>query len=305
MAIRIWDGDTDGEPTTSANWSSDTEPSTGDTAIFPAYDTTTDTILGNATWPSTGTVAKVVIENGGSKTIGTRALPLTMLLVDSTASILEIGGTGTYFLSPKDYEIITITEAGAAPGTGEYALNLTAMASTDGTPNHVIDVLCEDGMSIGIGAENETVTIVDTINVAGGDVTVGAGCTKHGGGAVDLTISGGTVITHCAVGTVTQTGGIWQHMAGAAATLNIDDGTCYYRSNGEATTVNIGEKGTVDASEDNTSRTFANVDMWAGATLNDPRGTITFTAYIDLNKCGVADVTIDVGTNYTFRKDAI
>jgi len=305
MAIRTWDGDASGVVTLAANWSADTEPTAGDTAIFPAYATTTDTIIGNATWPSAGTVTKVTIEEGGSKTIGTRALPLTMLMVNSTASIVEVGGTGTYFLSPKDYEIITVKEAGPAPGAGEYACNLTAMLSTDGTPNHVIDVLCENNMSVGIGAENGVATIVDTVNVTGGEVTIGSGCTAQGGGAVNLTISGGTVTTHCALGTVTQTGGTWRHMEGAVATVNVEGGTCYYRSNGTATTVNISDNGTVNASEDNTGRTFTNIDMWAGASLVDPRGTITATNGIDLNKCGVGDVSINIGTDFTITKSGL
>ena len=300
----FWDGDTDGEPTTGANWSDAGEPDATDIAIIPAYDVTAgdatvNTILGSAAFPSATDVLAMKIEEGGAFTIGTRALPLTIKFPDAAASDLDIGGTGTYFLSPTNYDTITITEAGSAPGDGEYAVNLTAMAHASVTAAGAIHVTFEDNMSVGIGAEHGVVTEVDSVTVTGGDVTLGSGCVgTNGTDEVNLTITGGNVVTYCDLDTVTMTGGTLTIMDGTVDTvLTVNGGVCYYRSDGTALLVSIGEDGTVDTTQDLSPRTFTETEMYAGATLNDPNNTITHTDGINLNQCRVDDVSLDIGKN--------
>ena len=298
-----WDGGTDGEPTTGNNWSDAGEPDATDVAIIPAYsvtagDASVDTILGSAAFPSATDVQSMIIEEGGSYTIGTRLLPLTIKFADLATADLAIGGTGTYFLTPVNYDTITITEAGAAPGTGEYAVNLTAMTHASATAVGAIHVNCESNMSVGIGAENSTVTEVDTIHVSGGDVTVGRGCVDTAGtGDPDLTMTGGNVVTYCDLDTVLVEGGTLTIMEGAIGTsLTVNGGTVNYRSDGTAAVVIIGDSGTVDNSQDLSARIFSKCDLYAGATLIAPNATTTtFPAGVDLNQCRISDVTLDLG----------
>lgn len=309
-----WDGGTDGEPTTAANWSDNGEPDATDVAIIPAYsvtagDATVDTILGSAAFPSGTDVQSMIIEEGGSYTIGTRALPLTIKFDDLATADLAIGGTGTYFLTPVNYDTITITEAGAAPGTGEYAVNLTGMTHAAQNAVGAIHVNCESNMSVGIGAENSVTTEVETIHVSGGEVTVGRGCVQlDGSDAPDLTITGGDVTTFCTLGAVLVEGGTLTIMEGASDSITVDGGTVIYRSDGACPVPVIGGSGTIDFSQDLSARTFGattQTKIYPGGTINDPAGTVTWTNGIDIIKGKLEDVSIDIGENLNIAKTAL
>lgn len=305
MAISVWDGSTDNDVNVDANFSA--IPDDND-VIVPAYsdeDDSDNTLTAAAAFPTGGTIASLTITEGGSYTIGTRALPITVNMADATTADVDIGGTGTYFLTPINYDTITVTEAGSAPGVGEYACNLTAMTHAAGNGVGAIHVLCDSNMSVGIGAENGTTTEVETVHVTGGDVTIGSGCVQlDGSGAVDLTISGGNVITYCPLGTVTMTGGTLTIMEGAVASLTVTGGTCYYRSDGTAEVI-AKDSGTIDLSQDLSARTFSKCDLFAGATLSDPGNTLTLPAGVDLNSCGIDDVSLDLGTNFRITRGSV
>ncbi len=300
----IWDGDTDGEPTTGANWSDGGEPDATDVAIIPAYsvtagDATVDTILGSAAFPSATDVQSMIIEEGGSFTIGSRALPLTIKFADLATSDLDIGGVGVCFLTPVNYDTITVTEAGSAPGSGEYALNLTGMTHAAATAAGAIHVNCESNMSVGIGAENGVVTEVETIVVTGGDVTIGSGCVQlDGADSVDLTVRGGNVVSECNLGTVLVSGGTLTIRSGVVDTLlTIDGGRVNYESDGTCLACVGSDSGILDFSGDDSLRTFTTMDIYTGFTINDPNGTVTWTNGIDLNKARLGDVVVDIDQN--------
>jgi hypothetical protein len=118
---------------------------------------------------------------------------------------------------------------------------------------------------------------------------MGSGCTL-----TTITQSGGTLETNSAATTVTVSGGVWSHLAGAVTTANIDGGSCRYRSTGTLTTANVGGGGELDFRQDPRARTVTNCDIFQGASLRDPGGTATFTNGIDLNRCRLADVTLEI-----------
>jgi len=311
MANIAWDGGTDNVANTAANWLGDATPGADDTAIIPAYsDGGDDTITGIAAFPASNQIVAMKIEEGGSYTIGSRLVPLGIIFHTTTVttSDLDIGGTGIYFLTPHDYDTITITEAGSAPGDGQYACNLTAMTHLGtGAAIGAIHVNCESNMSVGIGAENGTATDVETIVVTGGDVTIGSGCVDRAGtGDPDLTVRGGNVTSYCDLDTVLVTGGTLTIADGAITTsLTIEGGTVNYDSDGTCAACTVNDSGILNFSADDSLRILSTCDLYAGATLIDPNETVTYAAGIDLNQCRIEDVTLEIGRNFGITKAAV
>ncbi len=308
MATFVWNGSVDGDTTTAGNWTPAGPPEATDRVIFPAW--ATQAVDGNADFPAGSAsgvgFASVIIEEGVTYNIGTRGLPLELWMDTASNTGLAIGGIGIYYLQPKDYESITITQAGSAPAEGRYAINLTDML-LDAAVAGSIDILCESNQSIGIAAEAADAGEVDSITVHGGDVTVGSGVTLNdGSAALPVTVHGGTVETNMPMTIAFQDGGSWSHMAGAVSTsLTVNGGTFNYRSAGTAAVVIVGENGTIDLSKDPTAREFSTCDLIAGATLLDPNETLVDTLTVDLNDCRVEDVTLNIGRNFRITKGSV
>jgi hypothetical protein len=99
-----------------------------------------------------------------------------------------------------------------------------------------------------------------------------------------------------AFATLDQTGGESEiRGSGAITTVTVDGGICYYCSSGTASTVNIGSKGTIDCTRDLRDRTFTACNAFGGATVRDPHKTINFAGGINLQRCGLLGVTLDIG----------
>lgn len=105
-----------------------------------------------------------------------------------------------------------------------------------------------------------------------------------------LDITGGSTTTRAAITTINQNGGSLTHLEGAVTTLNLDEGDCYYRSDGTLTTANVGSGGTIDFRRDMRARTVTNCNLYDGAAYYDPNGTVTHTNDIDLVRCEVNDL---------------
>lgn len=128
-------------------------------------------------------------------------------------------------------------------------------------------------------------------------VTVGSGTTL-----TTLTKDGGVVTVNssatCHATTVTQTAGtLYYDGSGVLTTLNLDGGRGYYSTSGTLTTAIVGGGGVLDMSRDNRARTISACDIYQGASVIDPQRTVTWTAGIDLVRCGVSDVTLTIGEN--------
>jgi len=250
----------------------------------------------------------VVIEEGVTYDIGSRATPLELWMDKESNTGLWIGGTGTYFLSPKDYAQITITEAGSAPADGKYACNIVA-ALLDGSPTGAIHICCESNQSVGIAAEANTLAEVNALYIYGGDVTVGSGATLNdAASAFPLVISGGDVKTSCALTAVMQTGGEWTHLAGAIATPVLSGGTLNYNGTGTIATLTIRAGGIFDTSQQVGSATFTitnPIEMYSGATIIDTNKAATAGLIIDLNQCGIDDVNLDLGENLRITRGSV
>lgn len=133
------------------------------------------------------------------------------------------------------------------------------------------------------------------------DVLAGSGMTL-----ADIDMQGGTVEINSNSTTIDQTNGNLTIMGTATVTTaNVDGGNCYYRTNGTCTTLNLAGDGVFDCRRDMRARTITNFVIYKGATIYDPFKTITYTNGIDLTRCRIADVTLDLGHHRTWTPSAI
>uniref|UniRef100_A0A6M3IRZ4 Uncharacterized protein n=1 Tax=viral metagenome TaxID=1070528 RepID=A0A6M3IRZ4_9ZZZZ len=304
MAECRWTGATNGKfLTENGNWSGNA-PVTGDTVVVPA-DATQD--IDDELNASAVDLEGFTVEEGCTITIGTTSADLQISLKNVTYFDANLGGTGRTFLDVDDYDQINITAAAASPGAGQYGLTLVGTHDADDTSNRgTINVYADTNQSIGIGAELGTDMEVNKLVVVGGDVTVGSSVTEYDDAAApDIEIYGGDVTTKCPVGTVTKNAGNWTHESGAATAYYGQAGTTYYNSSGTLTN-GYGSGNDLFTMEDNIDgATISNYQLKRGGGFRDPYKKATLTNGIDLDRCKIEDVTLDLGNHITVTPSAV
>jgi hypothetical protein len=164
--------------------------------------------------------------------------------------------------------------------------------------NHASNSVNDCRGALDVGTQPDDAGQVSTLTYgASGDVRVGSGVTvttltanagsgwvKHGTPPVTITVRNQAALR------VDGTGG-------TTTTLTQEIGSKVdWRTT--ATVTDYVSSGSIDfALDDRGSKTFTNVDLYKGAVWNDPNKVITTTNGIDLNQCGVEDVTINLGKN--------
>lgn len=112
--------------------------------------------------------------------------------------------------------------------------------------------------------------------------------------------SGGVLTIQAATTSFDQTGGESFVLAGAHTAMNVDGGNCRYSGTGTITTLKV-SRAVFDRSRDMRAATVTNaVQMYAGANLKDPHATLTLSGGYVLNRCRIADVTVDLGVDRTY-----
>ena len=297
MGNTIWDGSTDGDWGTAANWS-DGVPATGDIAIIPS-----DAMVNIAGSDETASpFDQLVVEEGCAITLGSATAYLQLSMSGETACSAELWGEGQTYMDIVEAKAIRVYHAAASPGAGQFGLNLKGLTATN---NPTLDVMCSSGESVGIAANAGEAGEYASIRVTGGDVTIGTVTESDGATAPDVVVSGGDVVTESPMGAVDVLGGVVNHYGGAITTLTIQDATFYQRGVGTITNCIQYAGSTLDASKDLRARTITNHTMGPQSTLVDPQKTITFTNGIDLSRARYGDVTIDRGYHFTITPSAI
>jgi hypothetical protein len=280
-----------------ANWSGGAVPVNSDDVYIE--NSTVDILYGLA--QSAVTLASLNIAQSFTGRIG---LPL-------------INETGTYYEYRARYLNIKATTVkigyGDGSGSGRLLLDLDANATTilvtnTGNPlEQAVPALCIEGSgstytptilggSVGIAVETSQTATLDTLTVTGqAVVTCGSGCT-----ITTIAQSGGVLTTNSAVTTFGVDGAsVATIYAGAITTLNVDGGTVNYRSTGTITTLRVGTNGAIDFTADTRARTVTNCTIESSAKITDTYKTVTWTNGVVLNRCSLAEVSIDLGTNLT------
>lgn len=189
----------------------------------------------------------------------------------------------------------------------------TGPAAQDGTPNLTIkgthasnEVNVNRGV-VGIAYLPGDTATVATLRAGYIENPAGDANVRVGSGATLTTIdqSGGVLQTESAATTFTQTDGESTLLAGAHTTLNLDGGACRYRSTGTITTVNVGNGAELDFSRDQRSRTVTNCNVYAGAAIQDPQKTVTWSNGLDLVRCAISETTLNLGVHQTITPSSI
>ena len=199
--------------------------------------------------------------------------------------------------------------------TGQVTVDIhnTGSAQQDGTPNvilkgsHASNVVNINRGSVGIAYLPGDTATVATLRVGFVENPAGDAIVNVGTGTTLTTInqSGGVLQTDSAATTISQTDGESTLLSGAHTTLNIDGGTCHYRSTGTITTANVGGGGELDFSRDQRSRTVTNCNVYAGGTVRDPQKTVTWSNGLDLVRCAISETTLNLGVHQTITPSAI
>lgn len=77
-------------------------------------------------------------------------------------------------------------------------------------------------------------------------------------------------------------------------------GTVYWESTaGVTTSINVHAGGSIDFARNVSTKTVAAAVLYAGGTIKDPSGIVTWTTGVDLLGCSIQDVTLDLGRSRT------
>lgn len=300
------------------NWASDadnwhnpaapstpTTPQNGDTVIF--RNSTVSMLYGLEEFTG-DTWAAMEIEASYTGSIG---LPTwntsgyweyrpTSLLVGITSLVVGVGeGSG----SPRlRFNMESVDSAIEVYRTGSSLNDLPAMCFKGSGTNSTLTV---HRGSVGAAVEQagDTATLASVTmgylesQDRDAEVWLGDGV----GTVASVTKSGGILhVYDVPITALVQTGGevdVDGNETIAAATIYTGD--LIYYGDGTITSLTVGAAGSVDFSRAQQARTVTSCSLYAGAKIEDPHGSVTWTNPIALVKCRLEDVTIDVGSHKT------
>lgn len=175
-----------------------------------------------------------------------------------------VGGGGT--LTVLKGSVYSGEQFGSKPSFATINIGYTNAAAND------VDLYCRN--------HNASVTI----NQSGGTLLFVEDTTLGGSANRSLTAYGGR--------------STWRDIqTGGTMTFVVYDSTIVYNSTKTLGSCTLGNKGVLDLEKDMRAVTISVLDMFAGASLLDEFARGTYSAGVDLNRCGIDDVTIRLGNN--------
>ncbi len=216
---------------------------------------------------------------------------------DSINTVVTIGGGEGIGSNRINLDCNTGQVTIAVVGSGSTEISGLPSVFLKGT--HASNVVSVSRGLVGIAVLAGESMTVSTLSVGYKTNQASDSTVMVGSGATLTTVnqSGGLLYTSTAITTQNLSGGEWIHLAGAITTANIDGGVCRYQSTSTLTTAIVGGGGELDFRQDPRSRTVTNCDLYDGAILRDPSGTVTFSNGIDLNRCDLRGVALDIPQN--------
>ena len=285
-----------------ANWSGAAVPVDGDDVyienssvdiLYGISQSSIDLLTLNIAASFTGKLGLPTInESGGYYEYRTRYLTLTADTVN--VGYGEGSGSGRILLSlGANATVLVVTTTGSPIESAVPALVVAGSAST-----YTLTVL---GGSVGIATEVGQAAVLDVVTISGtGNITLGSGCTL-----TTVTLDAGTLTTNSNVTTINVVDGTATIQAGTVGTLNQDGGVVDYRSTGTMTSAKVGTGATLDFTQDPRARTVSACTLEATGTITDTYKSVTWTTGIDLIRCSLAEVTLDLGTHVTITPSAV
>jgi trimeric autotransporter adhesin len=92
---------------------------------------------------------------------------------------------------------------------------------------------------------------------------------------------------------------------GSGTTYRVHAGNFYYNGDDTITNYYGGSDSILNLYRSCKLATFTNCTIVSGAAISDPKGRVAWTNGIDLYECGIADVTLDLGKNFTLTPSVI
>lgn len=206
----------------------------------------------------------------------------------------------------------TVFNTGLPKVAGTKSLNL--LIANEGAAGGTISILKG---SVNLADQDTIQPAYTTLNVgytdsqlSDSDVVV-----QNHSGALTLNQSGGKLLVY-EPGTISLTGARTFNISGGECTIRdlATSGTVNatllncrftYNATKTLTTVILSTKAVFDAEKDQRAFTITNLDLYEGASLLDEFARGTYTNGIDLNRCGVDDVTLRFGTNRRITLGAV
>jgi len=256
MATRYWEGGgTDNTDLADAtNWSGNTLPGNGDTAIIASRPSTeTGPFTASATLPASGTLTVFSVGREIISDFSTAAG--SALTVNATT--MNLNGWATYAAFNGTQTTVNVNNV----AIGEDVLNLSGTITT-------LRILSGEG-EVTV-ADSSTATNIEMIDAPNVTLTVGTSVTN-----TSIIINSGFITTSSNIaGTVTSEGGTLT-VAGSAtcATINLHTGGAVkYNSSGTLTTLTIygGIMDLIDSTA--SSVTITNATLYEGGTIDERSG---------------------------------
>ncbi len=280
MALVIWQGDVDTDPTTAGNWSTAAVPQAGDDVLFDG------SASGNCAGGdvSANLVQSITVTSNCTIDIGTS---LEVPIDFDCAGPLIDSGSGTRFWKVEN------TTAWECYGTGECHI--------DGIDNDGL-VINASAATIWVG-ENPVVPAEfgDQVSVVAGTINI-LYLTDQAAAAPDLIVRGGVVVTQDALAAVEQYGGRWHHrgFGQVVASATIHAGTAHYETTGTLTAGFVYAAGTLTFENNVDGCIVTNCTVEGGGKLLDPNGVVTWTNPVAVTGTSVKSGAIDFGSNKTY-----
>jgi hypothetical protein len=287
------------------NWVEGAAPTTSDNVYFSASSSTqASDCLYDISQPSL-TLGLLAIEKGYSGKIG---------LAEHTGTYPEYRTKDLTLASCPSVKIGDGIGQGSQRirlnvGTGNCTLDVNDTTSSDtptqetvlfrGTGTNTINI---SKGSLGVAVRPGELANVSTLRVGYKSSVLGDSNVRSGAGTTLSTViqSGGTFEANSSIPTLTKSDG----SLGFNGTGTIGPswantgGSIFYRSSGTLSPGTNG--GTLDFRQDPRSRTVQTLTLVAGAILQDPAETVTYSGAMTLSNCSPEDVTLNIGDGKSF-----
>ena len=292
----IWIGTTSSW-TNTANWSQGHAPAADEDVWIRNSSQSIDTGLNQS---AVAPLASLNIDQTYTGALGTSAADLQI-----SANEVYIGNTGG--------------DSSSATGSGRIRLDTgtnstviavynTSSSSTDSgyEPVRVKGVHASNELHVysgRVGLATSNITDLATfskLNQLGGTLNVGIGATL-----TTVTQQSGTLELKAGATTVQQYGGSLTTKEDGVYTTMTVGGSANLNATGTITTLNVIQNGTANFTGSSQARTVTNCNMYADSTLRADRANVTLTNGVDLQQCGIEDVTLELGTHLTVTPSAI
>jgi len=292
----IWTGTVSTNPAAGGNWSTGVVPAVGDDVIIPAG--ATQNIIGGDL--SGVAIASLVIEDGCAISIGTGPLvatPEPLMFGGNATCYVNDWGSGTRYLYCMDTASWNMLGSGTVyiDGINNDELNI----KPNGTANVVVGPGYAAAVPI-VPAEFDAIGYIE-----GGTVELRS-VTTQAAGAVPITgILGGKVTARSALTNVYQYGGTLAVEAVGITNFYSTGGTCTYNSDDTITLFVIEGSGRLDFGREPTPVTVTQGQVHRGGTVLDPYGRVIWTNEIELIRCSLTEVILDLGRNREYQVTAL